>query len=458
MATTHHKLPADFKKGRPVHVSIDNSDGKQQTLTGAHTTHYTNGTVFQLDTEDPTPECRTKTTEEVAQYLEQELDAEEDFGNYSIKKKVCPPAELYEDSTADDLLKWCLRRDLAWVLTSAVGGKLSKKEDLDPIGSWTCFMKNVTAVETEKAILDYLPVVPLPPTDKICKWYLDTLMKMIDDLDSEFIFLHADEAVYCKVMMIKWIHEGKYDEVIPLLGGFHTLLVNLKILRKKYGFLGLKEWWIDSEAVQPGSADKADEGRHYFRSIRLHKQSFEALVRFRIDKEIDVNSFSDPMKEAIVNLRENPCASSLDKLMEAQEFVDFTNKIQDFSGTMAHMTVNYLRDVSNMLALVSSVREKCIPRHLQAERVLCRDLHALGHPNYSRYLSYQHVMLSNLYVKNPKAWDELLNHGFGGSLSGQPFSTEHGDLIIEMTVNKEVKVRGGPMQGGYSTDFDYTIR
>ena len=87
MATTHHKLPADFKKkGRPVHVSIDNSDGKQQTLTGAHTTHYTNGTVFQLDTEDPTPECRTKTTEVVAQYLEQELDAEEDFGNYSIKK------------------------------------------------------------------------------------------------------------------------------------------------------------------------------------------------------------------------------------------------------------------------------------------------------------------------------------------------------------------------------------
>ena len=59
----HHKLPADFKKGRPVHVSIDNSDGKQQTLTGAHTTHYTNGTVFQLDTEDPTipllPRTRT---------------------------------------------------------------------------------------------------------------------------------------------------------------------------------------------------------------------------------------------------------------------------------------------------------------------------------------------------------------------------------------------------------------
>ena len=30
-----------------MHISIDNSDGTQQTLTGASTKHYTNGTVFQ---------------------------------------------------------------------------------------------------------------------------------------------------------------------------------------------------------------------------------------------------------------------------------------------------------------------------------------------------------------------------------------------------------------------------
>ena len=447
-----HILPAGFRKGRPVHVSIDNSDGRQQTLTGANTTHYTNGTIFQIETEDPPIQEKNQSTKDSPVYRDEELDAE-DFGNYSIKKKVSPPDVAYEDDTNDDLLKWCMARDLAWVSTSAVGGKLSEKEDLEPIGSWTCFMKQVTKVETKKALLDYLPVVPLPPTDKICKWYLDTLMKMIDDLDAEFIFLHADEAVYCKVMMIEWIHQGKYDKVIPLLGGFHTLLVNLKVLRKKYGVLGLKEWWIDSEAIQPGSADKADEGKHYFRSIRLHKQSFESLARFRIEKEINVELFSDGMKEALTKLRENPCTLSLENLMKEPEFVDFTKKIQDTSGTMSQMVVNYMKDVSNMLALVSSVRENCIERHLQAERVLCRDLHALGHPNYSRYLTYQHVMLSTLHEKNPKAWEELLNNGFGGSLSGQPFSTEHGDLIIEMTINKEVKVRGGPMQGGYSTDL-----
>ena len=35
-------------------------------------------------------------------------------------------------------------------------------------------------------------------------------------------------------------------------------------------------------------------------------------------------------------------------------------------------------------------------------------------------------------------------------MSGEPFSTIRGDLITEVTVNQQVKIRGGPMMGGYS--------
>ena len=47
-----HKLPSEFQKGKAVHISIDNSDGRQETLTEAHTTHYTNGTVFKVGNEE----------------------------------------------------------------------------------------------------------------------------------------------------------------------------------------------------------------------------------------------------------------------------------------------------------------------------------------------------------------------------------------------------------------------
>ena len=41
-------------------------------------------------------------------------------------------------------------------------------------------------------------------------------------------------------------------------------------------------------------------------------------------------------------------------------------------------------------------------------------------------------------------------------MSGEPFSNIHGDLITEKTINQEVKVRGGPMRGGYSTSEETT--
>ena len=138
------------------------------------------------------------------------------------------------------------------------------------------------------------------------------------------------------------------------------------------------------------------------------------------------------------------------KLKEYDELVDCILKCD---GTMSQMIVSYMKDVSSNLALISSVREKSIERHIQAEENLCKDAHAFGHPNYARYLSYQHVMLKSLPQQKPLVWDELLKNGFGGSITGKPFSTEHGDYMIETTINREVKVRGGPMQGGYSTDL-----
>ena len=103
-------------------------------------------------------------------------------------------------------------------------------------------MKSVSSIKTHKAILKYLEVVPLPPGDNVFKWYMDNLSKQVGQLDLDCLFLHADEAVYSKLMIIKWLNEGLDDKIFRVLGGFHTLLVKLKIWHKKYGLLGMKDW------------------------------------------------------------------------------------------------------------------------------------------------------------------------------------------------------------------------
>ena len=167
--------------GRAPHVTLDNSDGRQQTLTGAYTTHHTNGTIFQswlpTDTEPQNKELMLPAEKNL--YMRNE--GNEDYGDYKIPCKANPLAvKGFEDNTQDDLLDWCLARDIAWVVTSALGNKLLT----ECIGSWTAFMKRVTECETVKSYVDYLEVVPFPPKDNICKWYCDaTALGKLSQLD-----------------------------------------------------------------------------------------------------------------------------------------------------------------------------------------------------------------------------------------------------------------------------------
>ena len=215
---------------------------------------------------------------------------------------------------------------------------------------------------------------------------------------------------------------------IPLLGGFY-------MLGKHYiGGKGGRHYY---------------EGRHYCRSAHLHKQSFEALIQYRILKEVNIDGFSAAMKTRIADLGEDLNCTNLDELVNEEE-LSFIEKILKTSNTVSQMTISYIKDVGNLLALIASVRESKIEQR-KDERVMLPDVFAFGHPNYGRYLTYQHITLSNLHLENPRDWEGLVKDGFGVNLSSQPFSTEHGDLIIETIINREVS--RGSMQGGYSTSF-----
>ena len=53
--------------------------------------------------------------------------------------------------------------------------------------------------------------------------------------------------------------------------------------------------------------------------------------------------------------------------------------------------------------------------------------------------------------QNHPAIQDLKTPGFGGSISGEPFSSIHGDLITEL-FNKATKGTRGPTRAGFSTN------
>ena len=82
--------------------------------------------------------------------------------------------------------------------------------------------------------------------------------------------------------------------------------------------LGFRGWWVKSKIIADGSVDKALEGRNYSRGTRLHKQTFEALVRFKcesLEKDFQLNFISRVKK-----LREETTHANLLALCNDENF------------------------------------------------------------------------------------------------------------------------------------------
>ena len=125
-------------------------------------------------------------------------------------------------------------------------------------------------------------------------------------------------------------------------------------------------------------------------------------------------------------------------------------------GTQSRMITEYIKDVSKTLSLIYTVRKNSIDPHLTAERAMLPKSFPLEYPNYCRDLTAHHVNPLALPTQKYESWEDFLTNGFVKSISGEPFSTIYGDLMTEATLNWEVKIRGRPMRGGYSTSEETT--
>ena len=120
ISLSHKKiLPPGFKKHRSVHVTFDNSDGKQQTLTGDHTTHHTTGTIFQVRYAGEALDDDGELTSGNKRIPDEDNPEETDFRDYTIPKKRKSPKsfpEFTDKYSNSKLLEDSLYRDVAWAL------------------------------------------------------------------------------------------------------------------------------------------------------------------------------------------------------------------------------------------------------------------------------------------------------------------------------------------------------
>ena len=152
------------------------------------------------------------------------------------------------------------------------------------------------------------------------------------------------------------------------------------------------------------------------------------------------------------NITQNPGLEKIDVIMKNEAFnVLFSQIMDDTVGKEAKMIICFIKNVSSLLALVSAVRENNFERHSQAECEMVKYCFAFYHINFARYVSYQQVYLRELQCVNSNAMVNLMQRGFGGSLSCDLFFCLHGVFITEI-FNGQTKRQAIPHCAEFSTE------
>ena len=117
--------PINISKGQPTHITIDNSDGPQQTLTGLDTTHHTNATVYNSKNEQTSTITQEIIDDDQEESRPSTIRNINDYNDYKTGKPSPPPViGSYTDKTNRDQLDYRLSVDC----TMVIGANITNSE------------------------------------------------------------------------------------------------------------------------------------------------------------------------------------------------------------------------------------------------------------------------------------------------------------------------------------------
>ena len=85
--------------------------------------------------------------------------------------------------------------------------------------------------------------------------------------------------------------------------------------------------------LAPGSVEKAFSGYHYYRCMRLPKESFDALVQYRAEQHTDnYSNMNRVLIESLKDIQKNPSTEGLDELVSSENFLQLYQEITSVKG------------------------------------------------------------------------------------------------------------------------------
>ena len=239
---------------------------------------------------------------------------------------------------------------------------------------------------------------------------LKRALMLKDHLKLSSIVCVFDQSIFAKAMEIKWKNSEKYKDCIIMLGTFHTIMMFMAIIYKRFKDAGLKDVMIQSGVLAEGSVDQALSGKMYNRGIRAYKLMYEALLSIFLEnmEEYYENdlwniSFIQDGKAALEELAKDPCDETYQQFSNSKDFksyyhlfLDYQTKMRSDGSQLTQFWITFLDMVEVLLNTVYATRAGRWVLLLESYRDIIPYTFAYDHLNYAKYLTPLLAELVNL--------------------------------------------------------------
>ncbi|KAG1703716.1 hypothetical protein GQR58_004176 [Nymphon striatum] len=243
-----------------------------------------------------------------------------------------------------------------------------------------------------------------------------------------------DQALYAKAAEVAWKHKLRFDSLLLMMGNFHIICNMLSIIGKLFRDAGLRDLAVESGVIAEGSIDKVLDGKQYNRGVRLHKLTYEALMRLvwkgflewlENNHSTDLPHLDETFR-VVMAMHGDTCATTLESSRNEDGILDDLEMIEI------------------LLGLIRADREGGWYLHLASIKSMIPWCFAMDKTNYSRYLPVYHAQMTQLEQTCPDLHTHFLNGGFSVQLrQANPFAKIAIDQTVEATVNKDTQTAGG---------------
>ena len=245
----------------------------------------------------------------------------------------------------------------------------------------------ITGAEHEQSVVGLMPILNAPAHE------MDTLYTAVQRcravasaLGQQHVVITVDEALFQRLVPLKWAHSDLQEWLVVRLGGFHTALNFLGVIGRHVECSGLLEVWVESGLFGSKTAERVlSTGRPYNKAVRGHKLTRQALWDFLLPMMLQFMREKDKeLQEEIETAVETGAHDHLNVLLNTPAFRELRQQFHDAEGPTRRFWMDYMKMVELLLRFLRAQRTGDWGLHLESFREMLPFFFIHGHQNYAR--------------------------------------------------------------------------